>query len=493
MVPEVISELTRLKEYVGDDASKEVIAEVNLNSDVISSRLRNVKVNLLSLHAAKKQHEDNLSDDNKITCVNCNHTWHNHYDKNKHNACLASIAKFEQEELALLADEQKINMQKDRINAKLAIIQNIKTLISANQELKPIWNVVFTRANIFKESLGLVELELEKAQAHLAVMKEYPLLVKERDALAVKFKHNEEIAVLKSSFASTKVSDLEKQLHDETLLFNTTVNDLVAAEKQLANYLKMSNIRTTIETNLKLLSTQRDNAIERLRNQYVMELVTSLKQQLVTIDQAIKTSQQTQSRLDNNLKQIQAYTVKEKLIGLLVKELSPAEGLIAKSINSFLNVFIGEMNHIINAIWSYNIELLPCEVSEQNDLDYKFRVRVDNNETIEDVSRLSSSMQEIVNLAFKIVFVKYAGISDMPLVLDEFGRTFDSQHRVNAYNIIDSIFSSNFKQIFIVSHYEEQYLRFANADISVLDASNIMLDKSSVYNTVLKTVSEDRA
>ena len=131
----------------------------------------------------------------------------------------------------------------------------------------------------------------------------------------------------------------------------------------------------------------------------------------------------------------------------MIEALSPESGLIAKSINSFLNGYLSEMNTIINSVWSYNMELLPCEVDSENDLNYKFKVKVNHDEIIEDISKLSSSMQEIVNLAFKIVFVKYLGLAGYPLILDEFGRTMDAEHRQSAYDIIDRVLSHSFNQI----------------------------------------------
>ena len=148
----------------------------------------------------------------------------------------------------------------------------------------------------------------------------------------------------------------------------------------------------------------------------------------------------------------------------MIDVLSPESGLIAKSINSFLNGYLSEMNNIINSVWSYNMELLPCEIDSDSDLNYKFKVKVNHDEIIEDVSKLSSSMQEIVNLAFKIVFVKYLGLANYPLILDEFGRTMDVEHRQTAYDIIDRVLSHNFNQIILVCHFESMYSRFVNAD-----------------------------
>ena len=196
-----------------------------------------------------------------------------------------------------------------------------------------------------------------------------------------------------------------------------------------------------------------------------------LKTLLVEYDQKLLQNVQSRSLLDKAVKDIEEYKERTKVISHMLDALSPSDGIIARSINSFLNIFIKEMNHIINSVWSYEMTILPCDVSEDDDLDYKFKVKVNNDEVIEDVSRLSSSMQEIVDLAYKIVFMKYMGLSDSPLILDEFGRTMDATHRDTAYNIIDRVFSSNFNQIFLVSHFESMYGRFVNADLVQLEDS----------------------
>ena len=118
------------------------------------------------------------------------------------------------------------------------------------------------------------------------------------------------------------------------------------------------------------------------------------------------------------------------------------------------------------------MEILPCEVEDGTDLNYKFKVKVNHTEYIEDISKLSSSMQEIVNLAFKIVFVKYLNLTSFPLILDEFGRTMDAEHRVAAYDVIDRVLSHSFEQIVLVCHFESMYSRFVNASfVELVDSS----------------------
>jgi ABC-type hemin transport system ATPase subunit len=84
-------------------------------------------------------------------------------------------------------------------------------------------------------------------------------------------------------------------------------------------------------------------------------------------------------------------------------------------------------------------------------------------------------MREVVDLAFKLVYIKYRKL-DVPLVLDEFGSSMDTTHQINSYNIIGDKLVNNFSQIFIVSHFESMYGRFSNSDISILDSSNLTVD-----------------
>lgn len=214
------------------------------------------------------------------------------------------------------------------------------------------------------------------------------------------------------------------------------------------------------------------------------ELITNLKGELFILDETIVSNNKIKDKISGNKKTLEEYKEIEEVLKVTLEALCPTSGLIGKSIMSFVNAILDDINNIVNSVWSYDIELLPCMIDDDNDLDYKFRVRVDNNtEPIDDVSSLSSSMQEMVDLAFKIVFMKYSRLTHMPLILDEFGVTMDSKHRQAVYNVLDNILSMNFNQLFITAHFKSMYGRFTNADMTILDARNIELSKGTTYNT----------
>ena len=92
-------------------------------------------------------------------------------------------------------------------------------------------------------------------------------------------------------------------------------------------------------------------------------------------------------------------------------------------------------------------------------------------------------MKEIVDLAFRITAIKYLGLDDSPLLLDEFGKTFDKEHRLAAaYGIKELMEMKSFTQLFTVSHYEATYGSLTNAEICVLCSKNISIPTNAVYN-----------
>lgn len=171
----------------------------------------------------------------------------------------------------------------------------------------------------------------------------------------------------------------------------------------------------------------------------------------------------------------------------MIKELSPTEGLIAKGLTGFINHFVLQMNSFIKQVWLYPLEIIPIALKEDDelDLDYKFSVRVNDNDqsSIPDINKGSTSVRDIIDLAFKIISMRYLNIQNYPLYLDELGASFDKSHREAISKLIhDLVLSSDYSQVYIVSHYSETYGSFKNTDITVLCNENIDIPKDCVFN-----------
>ena len=92
-------------------------------------------------------------------------------------------------------------------------------------------------------------------------------------------------------------------------------------------------------------------------------------------------------------------------------------------------------------------------------------------------------MQEIIDLAFVAVSMKYLGLANYPFFLDEFATALDPAHRQSAYKAIDHIIqSSNYSQVYLVSHYQEGYSALTGSEVLVLCDNNVQMPEHLTYN-----------
>ena len=261
-------------------------------------------------------------------------------------------------------------------------------------------------------------------------------------------------------------SDIDKYKRKQYLIkeIETLHNDLLAISKYVVKY-ENNSMKITYNN----MITELLNDIRKIKSELEVEYLeyAKVKDRYISLEEELKDHEQ----------RLQAAIDLEKL-------LSPSKGIIGEYISKTINVILERMNEIINRIWTYDIEILPCDL-EDSDLTFKFPVKVNNKEIIQDISKGSSSMKEVFDIAFKITAMEFLNMLDYPLILDEFGRTMDETHRIKAYNFIEEISKDYFSQVFIVSHFESMYARFVNTDVVVLDKSNLTFDIID-YNSVIK-------
>lgn len=396
------------------------------------------------------------SHEHMVTCPNCNHKFqYTVQDKiAKTKKDIEAIESTLKDRLVIL---KNLDVKIKHIANNLELLDRVLMLFS-NSPLESFL------APVGKDNLESIPTILNNARVSLESLKELEIATKKHQELTEILKVKEEASKLAQELGIDSVVTLEAEinkLNDNKL---DTIKHIENISKYLEYNTKLTNLTKDIEEFKQFKSKEFTYKLYTKLNNRILKNISNLKLELSIIQKKVSDSNADQAIINNIQNLISTNKTKLSVVSKMVTALSPEGGLIAKSINSFLNSFLSEMNNIINSVWSYNMELLPCEVDESNDLNYKFKVKVNHDETIEDVSKLSSSMQEIVNLAFKIVFIKYLGLQGFPLILDEFGRTMDPEHRVNAYDVIDRVLSHNFNQIVLVCHFESMYSRFANAE-----------------------------
>ena len=415
------------------------------------------------------------------------------------NRCgnIVHFGAFDPEELKRVTNDidnlEKTLSQKTKYSNELTIkvkeYEEVKTsfnylvnLIKSNLLLKDIWLYLGFRTT----AITVTDDTLSKANdlyEDLKLFIKYKTVTREIDKFNVIL---DKIKIRKEATANGKKERLE-YLKNELNKFNKTLltireqfNLIKGLEKKVTEIKeRRSNLSKNYRKSRELLEIN----ITAVKNNALNEMIVFFKSEIDILETKLYNVNFTKDKIKDLKKEIEDLQKREMIILNMLKELSPTEGLIAESISSFINVFVKDMNGVINRIWSYPLVVQECKVdSHSNDLDYKFGVVVDDRKPIEDVSKTSASMNEIINLAFKIVSMKYLGLKDYPLVLDEFGITMDSQHRIKSYDIIDVLTASDFSQVFMVSHFESMYGRFTNAQILVLSDSNLFLEDSITFN-----------
>lgn len=378
--------------------------------------------------------------------------------KNDLNKSEETMKKYKEIEDKIFSYKEKIKKHLDNLEAEKNIFYSYQVLFSNDEELSKLVsnNVLLTVENIY---------------TNIEVLINWLSILQEKIKPALENKTNIEKTLLKNSILQEMSAELkeaeEKKLILEIENITKNINTLSEAIKVLKNKKedvnKFQELRNKVIETLKKLSILKKNYKKDYENKAIEEYIKILKDRSIETKKIVENYDQVLQNMKKIENDIKDYKDKIGIVGILIDILSPSNGLIAKSINSFLGVFVNEMNIIINSVWSYKMKILPCDLVEGEDLDYKFKVEINDDYIVEDISKLSSSQQEIVDLAFRLVFIRYLNIGEIPIILDEFGRTMDQDHRINAFNLIDQVICRSYDQIFLVSHFEEMYGRFKNA------------------------------
>lgn len=289
---------------------------------------------------------------------------------------------------------------------------------------------------------------------------------------------------------SKTINDLELEIStitNELRTLNISINELTILSKDLT---QLESKKLELENLVNKAHENNDVLLKAYFNDYVNESIRLIQSQLASVEQKVNFAQ-TQVSLVEDLSN--SLIDQEALLNayrVIVKELSPTEGLIAEGLTGFIKAYVNQMNHFLASSWSYELEVLPCSVEKEDsvDLDYKFPLKLKNRtKPLSDVKFGSKGIRGIINLAFRIVMIKYLRLVDIPLFLDEFGDGLDDHHRTSSTQAITRVSEQlGFNQVFIISHYIETYGSIANSEICVLDNTNLTIDMEHNKHVVLR-------
>lgn len=442
----------------------------------------------IALYERKITEYEHAKEHNTLTCPQCKYSWirgHTEEDINKIKAILL-VSKTRLAELIKTIEIASVyKAETIAYFEKYRSYQRVKEQLPI---LTRLWEVIDSEELVFKSPQTALN-TINEARYDL------PTLITIKQLR----EHSGDLQKLFSLTSRMQEADFIKQrqeyeaLHNEYASIQSSIGKsqikLARLKSMYSTYQSIKAMQTNIEANLAERNTQYEHRINTLRHQVLQDLLRTLQLEY-NQKQDILTKHHLQHEIVEKLKaQIADLLIQKETLSVMISELSPKDGLIARSLSGFINNFVLKMNRIISQIWLYPFELLPIENNEEDsvDLDYKFEVRSNGNTESSDIKKCSSGQREVIDLAFKIVSMSYLGLSSAPIYLDEFGKSMDSSHRVQAFNTITQLIgNSNYSQVFVVSHYEGSYGGLKNADIVVLNPDNIVIPPGTIFNQVVE-------
>lgn len=432
----------------------------------------------------KRDHYESLKANGSIACPSCSFSWIRDYDSAAHEQVLGNISKLQSgidEANKTLVEKQKL--LKD-MGTYVRTLDPYNQLARHNRSLRQICEFL-SEHDIVKQNPRSVLVFIEGERIGLQAMQGIPAIdaaIHEKIAALQLAKKNKDS---NAEMLKEQMVQLESRLG---ILVNQKA-ELMRRKAGLEEYVRQVKMFNDIEDRLlrsrNILENLMKEWFDGTRNDLIDQLLVDTHTNIAQLRNHLNEIESREAVLAELQTQISTLEVSEKALKEVANALSPVDGLIAEGMLGFIRYYVDAMNALIEKVWSYPLIVKDCSLEEDTaELNYKFPMQVGNSvDLVPDVSKGSSGMTDIVNMAFKVVAMYKAGLAGYPLVLDEFGKAFDEEHREAAMRAVREIIDSlGFSQIFMISHYESCWGAFENAEICVLDRRNITLPAGLEYN-----------
>lgn len=455
----------------------------------LSERLQAVQQSLFGTNTAiemirRQIHEaESHRHHDKTTCPKCKHQWNPLFEESK----LEELHKTLQGHLAgKLKTEASIDSLSEELNEHNLHFQGVSYFQNMLGEF-PDFHAFFKPLidnKMHRKHPETLSLELNNFRHRIDAAMEMSVLsnaLREKEGQIRMLRHQEAVN-LQALLDRQKEIEVRIQANfDQRSTMAIRIQKL-ASRKELSEFLTKTETQAKeIKERLTKLGT---TGFENLQKGFLEDYLLELTKQSLEKSKLVRSVENQRHEVDSLESVISDNQEYAKGLRVVVDSLSPKEGLIAKGLTGFINHFTKMMNGLIGKIWLYPMNISPIEIDDQNgvDLDYKFAVEV-NGKMVKDISLCSTGQQEIINLAFLIVALTFLRLDKGPLFLDEFAAHMDMAHRASAFNMISNMLAtSNFSQVFMVSHFEDSFSNALDSDITVLCKANIQLPDGLVVN-----------
>ena len=482
--PELSERLASLPANDGHYSSQKA-AQYENELDELHTRIRNQTARVARLKEDVDHRRNHIQKDS-LTCPNCKHNWTTMATESELKKVDDKILELQADIDAWTDDAKKLKEFLKEYSEYLVAYRSVVSMLKSAPILSNYFNAITQNARLITHpgtvasDLSLIENDLDR----LVTISKNKKIIAEATALIE----------VKKNLASATLEDIESDLKklEETMHIQTDqIMKLGQELKHLETLIAQAN-RVHLLHEYMLSAT---GVKKKLVNKYVYsryqelmhEIIRTLQTQLARKEDALSYINTQQHLVDEIARQLDEAVMNERVAKAAHIALSPTSGAIAEGLHRFVNSFVGRLNKIISAIWTYPIEIQPVEmIGTGNEMDYKFPFVSYGNykRPNKDVIEGSESMLVIFDFAFKVATLRQLGLGHLPLFLDEFESAFDDVHREKAIYFVKRLLDEGaYGQIFMVSHYESNHGSLSNAaQTCILSRDNLLLPTNIVAN-----------
>lgn len=456
-----------------------------------SEKITSIKAGMVEMNSnlnkltVQKDNQEHIKDHDTVDCPQCKHKWSRGFDQIFYDKVLENIEVVQENIDELTVRLMEAQEALDVITNYSDTFKQFSNCVNNWSILKPLWDKILKDELIYRAPRACLGM-LEALRHDLTIDIEIEAFRKE-------YIRVNSIMVMASKLGDANIDKIKTQLEqlDEKMSISTQkIQDCNVESKKLTLYKKDMEDIVSISSDIELLVSSftmcYHEAIESFRRDALNESIRTVQGVLNQKERVLYEMNLQAGIIKDIEQQITSLELQESAYKALMKQLSPVDGLIAEGLLGFISTFVKHMNVFIKRIWMYPLSVVPCGLSSEGvvELDYKFPLKIsDREKPVPDVKQGSTAMKEVTDLAFQITAMKYLGLEDSPLILDEFGASLDAEHRVAAARAIQELMDMrDFTQLFIVSHYEATYGSLTNAQVCVLCSSNIVIPKNAIVN-----------
>lgn len=406
-----------------------------------------------------------LNKHQNLTCPACEHTWLPHEVTGLLQSTGAKLQTLDKERYLLEERVKELTKEEAKLTNYLSQIHQVNSLYSSTKTtLGKLWEEVTRTELLYKDPSRILSL-VAKAIKEVIDVQKY-------NQLQVKLTTLKESLYLIGCAGTSSEESNSKAIVSLEASMNNCMEAMSVKLEALADVQIASGLHRTLQQLQRDVKSGKDTM--RLANlkHTVDAVMGEIDSQLSVCKVSVIETQNEltkHSAIEQTVKALEVEVADSleniKVLTLLTNELSPKNGFIAKSISQFLNAIIGSMNSVIAGVWDYKMVLKAIDVGTDA-LNYRFKLEVEDRLTVDDISKASAGMKEIINLAMKVTLFKLLRLENTPFYLDEFAVRLDASHRARVADVIFKMLASPmYSQVFLITHLDLAYGNFKDTEV----------------------------